>query len=267
VSAFALLPSCIRYALPQNLWQIKTGRVQKNDAPTEATQHGNKMEPIARLLYQNLMRCDVLPSPFKKHPYLLIGAEPDGLVPGIKATTNFDEKPRLVEIKCPLYARTWEHIPAEYIAQTQVQMEVWDIDICDVVCFFQASSFLKIIRVYRSSQYWKWIKPRLSTFIEHVEKNVEITKEKIPFIGHIVQEYMQNNYNYGSLCSPPPRSDLPPKVFTQTIQYIPVPQSMLKDLSSKLTTVTKPHEYSILYWIVVALTGFLTMMWLVRGVE
>jgi len=80
VSAFALLPSCIRYALPQNLWQIKTGRVQKNDAPTEATQHGNKMEPIARLLYQNLMRCDVLPSPFKKHPYLLIGAEPDGFV-------------------------------------------------------------------------------------------------------------------------------------------------------------------------------------------
>jgi predicted phage-related endonuclease len=69
-----------RAALPQHLWQVKTGKVERDKQGNEATAHGISLEAKVRTLYERLVGCHVLPSPFRLHhdPQWLIGAEPDG---------------------------------------------------------------------------------------------------------------------------------------------------------------------------------------------
>ncbi len=72
-----------------------------------------------------------------------------------------DTKKRvLVEIKSPLHVE-WDSIPIEYMAQMQVQMEVFNVDMCDFVCYFRKTGRVKVWRVYRSKIYWKWLENKL----------------------------------------------------------------------------------------------------------
>lgn len=92
------------------------------------------------------MGCEVEPAPFRNHHdpewREKMGAEPDGIL-------HTESGPRLLEIKCPYRDLTWEQVPPDYIAQVQFQMDVWDVKSADIIAYFQASSSLKIFRIYR----------------------------------------------------------------------------------------------------------------------
>lgn len=68
--------------MPQHLWQVKVGNVVRSKQETAPRAHGIKMEPKVRNVYEKLMGCRVLPTPFRLHykpEWDMIGAEPDGM--------------------------------------------------------------------------------------------------------------------------------------------------------------------------------------------
>lgn len=71
-------------------------------------------------------------------------------------------------------------------------MEVWNIDECDVVCYFHSVARIKIFRVVRSAQYWKWMSTKLRIFIEHVQTKTEIPKGLLPYMYYDVEVSTDN---------------------------------------------------------------------------
>lgn len=91
--------------------------------PIDAIEHGIKYEPIALKIYQrfeNVKVNSVGLYTHSKHKWL--GASPDGIT----------ETGKLVEIKCVYRRYLYDKPPLYYWIQTQIQMEVTDIDECDL---------------------------------------------------------------------------------------------------------------------------------------
>lgn len=77
---------------PFQLWEIKTGRVQRVEEPNFAMQRGNNLEPIARAHYETLYDLE-MPATLAQHErYPFLRASLDGF--------NKDKK-IVLEIKCP----------------------------------------------------------------------------------------------------------------------------------------------------------------------
>lgn len=93
-------------------------------AGNAATEHGTKLEPIVRALYDErtgrrsheigLVR-------HRKYPWL--GASPDGVT----------EDGLLIEIKCPLTRKIEPKVPKHYWPQVQLQLEITDLEECDFI--------------------------------------------------------------------------------------------------------------------------------------
>ena len=96
---------------------------------------GNKYEPIARDFYSTLTGLQIHEVGLITHPtHTWLGASPDG----IYQTKN--GKGKLLEIKCPAH-RKIGNIPHFYWIQTQIQLEVCNIDECDFLdCEFEECS-------------------------------------------------------------------------------------------------------------------------------
>ena len=92
---------------------------------------GNKYEPVAKALYENLFSTTVYEIGLVTHPlYDWIGASPDGMTSAGK----------LLEIKCPVNRKVGE-VPYYYWIQVQIQLEVCNLDECDFMdCEFAECS-------------------------------------------------------------------------------------------------------------------------------
>jgi len=119
----------------------------KNFYNLDAVNWGHKYEPIAKDIYQNLTKSNVITSGLighNKHKWL--AATPDGFVLNTNASYSNSENveqivrsdvKKLVEFKCPYNRDVYNRVPDYYWMQTQIQMEVCDIDECDLlVCKF-----------------------------------------------------------------------------------------------------------------------------------
>lgn len=120
-------------SLESNPFQTKHQLLQKKTKPftmtdytknpIDAIEHGIMYEPIALNLYQRFQNTEVHQVGLYVHPkHQWLGASPDG----ITATG------KLVEIKCVYRRYLYEKPPLYYWIQTQIQMEVTDLDECDL---------------------------------------------------------------------------------------------------------------------------------------
>lgn len=91
--------------------------------PIDAIEHGIKYEPIALKQYQKFQNTLVHQVGLYIHKdNTWLGASPDGIT----------ETGKLVEIKCIYRRYLYDKPPLYYWIQTQIQMEVTDIDECDL---------------------------------------------------------------------------------------------------------------------------------------
>jgi hypothetical protein len=92
-------------------------------------QRGVDLEPAARIEYEFKKRIEVLETGFLRHPSLMTGASPDGLV----------GDDGLIEIKVPtstVHVETWLNgMPDDHIAQVQGQLWITGRAWCDFVSF------------------------------------------------------------------------------------------------------------------------------------
>jgi len=89
---------------------------------------GHKYEPLTTALYEKFNNTTIDEFGCIEHPkYPFLAASPDGIV------TGFNNYGRMIEIK-NVVSRTITGIPkTDYYIQTQIQMEVCDLDECDFV--------------------------------------------------------------------------------------------------------------------------------------
>ena len=110
-----------------NETKIITLPIQNNLSETSLT-WGHKYEPLTRMLYESMNQTLIQDFGCIAHPTLhFLAASPDGIVVG---DNNYG---RMIEIK-NVVSREINGIPKlEYYIQTQMQMEVCDLDECDFV--------------------------------------------------------------------------------------------------------------------------------------
>lgn len=113
----------------------------------DAVNWGHKFEPIAKDIYQNMNKCNVITSGLIGHNrHKWLAATPDGFVlknnVKYKSTENVEnikinDINKLIEFKCPFNRDIFDTVPIYYWMQTQLQMEVCNINTCDLfVCKF-----------------------------------------------------------------------------------------------------------------------------------
>ena len=122
--------------LDQNKYQNKRELILKKinnkiSSPNEAMEWGNFFEDIATDIYSKINNKKVYNLGLLIHDlYKFIGASPDGLI----------ENNDLLEIKCPFSQKVYDDIPINYWIQTQIQMEVCNLNRTILfVCVFDKS--------------------------------------------------------------------------------------------------------------------------------
>lgn len=110
------------YEKPESLILTKCGYGEfKGNA---ATEHGNKYEDEARILYEKMYQEKVHELGLLPHPTIdFLAGSPDGVT----------ESGRLVEIKCPLRRKIEPDVPEYYMPQLQLLMEIMDLEVCDFI--------------------------------------------------------------------------------------------------------------------------------------
>jgi putative phage-type endonuclease len=89
-----------------------------------ATEHGNKYEDEARILYEERHNEKCHEIGLYPHPTIKwLGGSPDGVT----------ESGKLVEIKCPLKRQIKDEVPVHYLPQLQLLMEILDLESCDFI--------------------------------------------------------------------------------------------------------------------------------------
>jgi putative phage-type endonuclease len=103
----------------------------KTSSPNEAMEWGNFFEDIACSIYSKINNKKVYNLGLLIHDvYKFLGASPDGLI----------ENNYLLEIKCPFSQKIYKNIPINYWIQTQIQMEVCNLNKTILfVCVFDKS--------------------------------------------------------------------------------------------------------------------------------
>jgi putative phage-type endonuclease len=167
---------------------------------------GKKYEEVANRLYCQLNNTTVIEFGLLAHPRLKwLAASPDGITPdGI-----------MLEIKCPKSRKIDEtQVPIHYWVQTQIQLEVTDLDFCD---FFECE-----IEEIRSEQ-------------EFIEKNI---------LGKQAKGIVLQIANSG----PDPKFIYPPLEIIETQQYIDWKNENLKKDNTLIPTyyfITKYHNQRV----------------------
>mmetsp|Transcript_7218 Transcript_7218/g.14664 ORF Transcript_7218/g.14664 Transcript_7218/m.14664 type:complete len:303 (-) Transcript_7218:95-1003(-) len=119
-----------RYMSPEKLLNQKLGLVPPVTL-NAALRHGLHLEPEARTLYEARTGERCVEFGLKTHDrYPWLGGSPDGVT----------LSGRLLEIKCPYSRRSGESsLRRRYYAQVQTLMEVFDLEVCDLVQYFKPS--------------------------------------------------------------------------------------------------------------------------------
>ncbi len=121
--------SDVASALGENRYESVDAFVKKKVLKTvwagnAATEHGTKLEPLVRALYDERTGRRTHEIGLVRHRmYPWLGASPDGVT----------EDGILVEIKCPLTRKIEPKVPKHYLPQVQLQLEITDLEECDFV--------------------------------------------------------------------------------------------------------------------------------------
>jgi hypothetical protein len=121
--------SDIASAIGENHYESVDALIKKKVLRTKwagnaATEHGTKLEPFVRDLYDKHTGRKTHEIGLVRHrEYPWLGASPDGVT----------EDGLLVEIKCPLSRKIESKVPKHYWPQVQLQLEITDLEECDFV--------------------------------------------------------------------------------------------------------------------------------------
>ena len=129
---------------------------EKEFTGNAATNHGERMEPVALAFYQSHTGNVVEETGLVKHDkHEFLGASPDGLI-GIDGG---------LEIKCPYWAKRPYSVyeKPSYFAQCQHVMEVCDIEWMDFLCYIDDEQYL-LERLPRDRDWFKEALPKLEAF-------------------------------------------------------------------------------------------------------
>eukprot|EP00727_Mastigamoeba_balamuthi_P001936 m51a1_g1174 putative C-tail anchored (278) ;mRNA; r:380845-381757 len=198
-----------KYASAVSLWEVKTGRVQRDPEGSYpvATAHGKAHESLVLAAYSAHTGARLRPAPLRWHAENgRLGATPDSL-----AVDRESGEERLVEVKCPLWAEWPEYVPPEVLAQVQMQLEVYDLPACDLCAYFHRLRLLRVWRVYRSRAYWSWMQQRLAAFLEAVDAD---RPPSIASVYEAADVLARSSYDYARLAGPDaaaPRKAFPPR--------------------------------------------------------
>jgi putative phage-type endonuclease len=124
----------------------------------DATEWGSNNEKNAIYEYEKISGNRATETGFHVHNnYDWLGCSPDGLI-----SNNGG-----LEVKCPYYSNVpHDRIPDYYMPQIQGCMEITDRDWWDYVSW--TTSGIRIFRVHRSKDYWRWAFPLLKEFWDYV---------------------------------------------------------------------------------------------------
>lgn len=140
-----------------------------------ATDHGEKMEPIALAFYEKLTGNKVDSTGIVKHEkFDWLGASPDGLI-GIDGG---------LEIKCPYWAKAPYSVKDKpsYMAQCQLIMEVCDLEWMDFFCFIgEDETKHKLERIERDRSWFKKNFDALFDFISDYRSTIADPDARIRF--------------------------------------------------------------------------------------
>lgn len=156
-----LTASNIASILEKNQYKTKVDLLRDKIEPykiysSNATEWGIKYEPIAIEIYEQFTKNKVYEFGLIQHPiYKWLGASPDGIL----------ENGVMVEIKCLYSTNIIEDSPICYWIQTQIQMEVCNLDYCDLFqCKFVEyskdeydSDEISIHKGIINNKYWKLV--------------------------------------------------------------------------------------------------------------
>lgn len=177
-SRFAAAMGISPYQSRQALWRDYMG-LEPPFEGNDATEWGSAREPDAIFAYE--CETGALVQSTGLHVYRddWIAVSPDGLV-----------GEGCIEAKCPYSGRIHEEVPAHYMPQVQGVVEVLDRPWCDFVSTLFAwdgAGFYvteqRILRVHRSAEYWRWMRPLLDEFWECVAERREPKRRKKPVFG------------------------------------------------------------------------------------
>ena len=200
-------------ACPDALYKVKTGEEKRSKEDTFATLHGKTMEPRAIEWYSAQTGNIVDKSPFRVHSkYDWIGATPDGIVNNPKFNGANTSEPLLLEVKCPFLAGLNDFIPIHYMAQIQMQLEVYNVNMAHFWVYDHKTNCASLWLVYRSKLFWSWMFRKLSDFWECViaKKPLFVT----PYMFYEVDALLKNGYQFekDAITKRYPRSSYPPRV-------------------------------------------------------
>jgi putative phage-type endonuclease len=166
-----------KYETPNGLLLKKCG--YNKFMGNAATEHGNKYEDEARVLYEQRYGEIVHEIGLCPHPkYSWLGGSPDGV----------SESGKLIEIKCPMSRVITPEVPPHYMPQLQLCMEILDLEECDFIQY-KAADFnwpkpeeLVVTRVPRDRGWFEKYLPVMETFwqkvLHHREHGIEPPKPK-----------------------------------------------------------------------------------------
>jgi len=124
-----LTASAVATALGQNKYEKPEGLIITKCGfgefkGNQFTEHGNKYEDEARMLYEERYGEKTHELGLLPHPTIdFLAGSPDGVT----------ESGRLIEIKCPLVRKIEDDVPEHYMPQLQLLMEIMDLDVCDFI--------------------------------------------------------------------------------------------------------------------------------------
>ena len=142
------------------------------------TEHGNKYEDEARLLFGKLYKLDTWEVGLFRHmEYKWLGGSPDGIA----------SDGALLEIKCPMKRKITHEIPEYYYPQVQICMEILKIEKCYFIQYLPASKYndplIDVVEIPRSKEWFSKHYESLNSFWNDVlyhrqHPEIEIIKKR-----------------------------------------------------------------------------------------
>ena len=202
-----LTASDVAAALGVNKYQSQNSLIKKkistesSNNSSKATEHGNKYEDEARLLFSNRYNLETWEVGLFQHKKIKwLGGSPDGIA----------SDGNLIEIKCPVTREINHEIPEYYYPQVQICLEILDRPACYFIQYKPMNSFqngiMDIKIIHRSKEWFRNNFSTLSLFWKKVlycrsngytkfnpEKIIDLTQLKFEGIDNTLSDGESDN--------------------------------------------------------------------------
>ena len=206
--------SDVASALGENHYETPAAFIKKKVLKTvwagnAATEHGTKLEPLVRDLYDQKTgrkTHEIGIVRHRDHPWL--GGSPDGIT----------EDGLLIEIKCPLTRKIEPKVPKHYLPQVQLLLEVTDLEECDFVQYRPGKeegspAEFVVVRVKRDRTWFETNLPLMKAAWDRIVAGrtqglCEIQDDLEPFDFQFKNEIVCLLEKDGCVCPPPQNPDV-----------------------------------------------------------